>query len=163
MSEEMAVSDNPTGEESVVNGGEASAASTEDAAPALPDPPSQSADEEPEDIKPIVEGNITLSHNLANTFDDVFLLFVRQYSTIMIIIKAWMTICSVIFSLIRVFRCLSYYNYHITAEVCRNKLWALSVVTNYLTCSRNRSLAKYGPITWKWFFFTSVNISGREQ
>ncbi|XP_073962644.1 uncharacterized protein isoform X2 [Choristoneura fumiferana] len=55
MSEEMAVSDNPTGEESVVNGGEASAASAEDAAPVVPEPPSQPADEEPEDIKPIVE------------------------------------------------------------------------------------------------------------
>ncbi|XP_048000744.1 uncharacterized protein LOC125237657 isoform X2 [Leguminivora glycinivorella] len=53
MSDEMAVSDNPSGEESGVNGAEALAASAEDAAPEASEAPSAPTDPEPEEIKPI--------------------------------------------------------------------------------------------------------------
>ncbi|XP_063388121.1 uncharacterized protein LOC134673996 [Cydia fagiglandana] len=53
MSDEMAVSDNQSGEEAVVNGPEALAASAEDAAPEAPEAPSAPADPEPEETKPI--------------------------------------------------------------------------------------------------------------
>lgn len=79
MSEEMAVSDNTTGEEANVSSDETAAvAESEEAAPELPSEP---AVPEPEECPAPMAGNTKLSHNLSANITTYFIVISYLFFT----------------------------------------------------------------------------------
>lgn len=83
MSEEMAVSDNTTGDEAKVSNDEAAAATVAEPEEVTPEDPSEPAAPEAEETPALAEGNTKLSHNLSanittyfSSFTMFFLLFI---------------------------------------------------------------------------------------